>query len=826
MTAAVALVLWTSGCRSDGRPTSTGSPAAPRTEASASVELEDNGPPSWGAPVPGWFESPRSPADAGPSREGWWPSEALAAELARRSRDPGLLALLDGDAPLRERALWSLARIGDPFAAELLLDPLDRGDDLALAAAALLEVPRAEPGSPPDPLDTEFAALEDGLWTRYALTDPASVRQARALLLAIARLGGSRSMARLGVDLSEVPGSDHRVEISARWSSAMLAVGIACARGHVLEPALVEALALGLERRGGVDPAVSLASLYALSRCARSSAELLAESRERLVARREPHVADPSSDAHASLAWRAFAALGEQPSAIPGSLLGRDQPWLIEVEAVRALAVDLDGAALVRARLLALGADALEGPRGHVTVVALQSMRAAIDLAAPEVDAELEALAQQFETARRSEDPQLRKAAALALCELRLLQAIRSGSTTELARCHVLTGAPAVELPTSWLVNLEVEALLRATRDDAAVDGKLRTVAIDDETVLADRVDVPGPDEPGRQLRIARLFALAGAPDSARATPALHALAEIDDAGVLPILRAALISDDPGVLAAAATAVAVRSVDAGKRDLDTVPLLEQIVTQRTAAAELEGRLSAIEALGALARTAVANIDPNPSAPRVQDPEAPWLARTILPLAADPHVAVRVRAREALLGRPQLLDAFDQAERNAAASRPSPFPEHLQRALEREPATGLRVTTSAGVFTIDFRGAPAPINQANLTALAESGFYDGLTFHRVVPGFVVQGGDPRGDGYGGPGYVVPCEWSNLRYERGTVGIALAGKDTGGSQFFVTQAAQPHLDGRYTIVGHVSEGLDVIDALLPGDVIESVEVLGGS
>jgi cyclophilin family peptidyl-prolyl cis-trans isomerase len=134
-----------------------------------------------------------------------------------------------------------------------------------------------------------------------------------------------------------------------------------------------------------------------------------------------------------------------------------------------------------------------------------------------------------------------------------------------------------------------------------------------------------------------------------------------------------------------------------------------------------------------------------------------------------------------------------------------------------------VRTEAGSFAIAFEGAATPFNQANLVALAEAGFFNGLSFHRVVPGFVVQGGDPRGDGYGGPGYVVPCEWSNLRYERGTVGIALAGKDTGGSQFFVTQTPQPHLDARYTVVGQVGEGLEVIDRLLPGDIIEAVEVV---
>ncbi|PRP92537.1 Peptidyl-prolyl cis-trans isomerase B [Enhygromyxa salina] len=198
----------------------------------------------------------------------------------------------------------------------------------------------------------------------------------------------------------------------------------------------------------------------------------------------------------------------------------------------------------------------------------------------------------------------------------------------------------------------------------------------------------------------------------------------------------------------------------------------------------------------------------------------------MPLAADANVAVRRQAREGLLGHAELLAQFELAERVAVASRPSPFPEQLAaklRAFVGRRPIGLRVTTTVGSFTIEFAGVAAPINQANLVELAREGFYDGLGFHRVVPGFVVQGGDPRGDGYGGPGYVVPCEWSNLHYERGTVGIATAGKDTGGSQFFVTQTPQPHLDARYTVVGQISEGLEVVDLLLPGDRIETVEVV---
>nr|WP_255216179.1 peptidylprolyl isomerase [Pseudenhygromyxa sp. WMMC2535] len=327
-------------------------------------------------------------------------------------------------------------------------------------------------------------------------------------------------------------------------------------------------------------------------------------------------------------------------------------------------------------------------------------------------------------------------------------------------------------------------------------------------------------------------------PSPARATPALAALAELDDPAVLPVLRAALIREDPGILAAATTAIAVRSVDAAKRDLEVVPLLEDIVRTRTEAAAFEARLAAIEALGALARSTLAALDPDGNHPSTGAAgDSPWLARTILPLAQDPAVAVRQTARGAILGHEQLLRAFDERAARVGAQalvgdpgdgpRPrAPFGERLAADLQQqldEPARGLRIQTTAGSFTLEFTGISAPYNQANLAALATAGFYDGLSFHRVVPGFVVQGGDPRGDGYGGPGYLVPCERSNLRYERGTVGMALAGKDSGGSQFFITQTPQPHLDARYTVIGQVVEGMEVVDLLLPGDRIEAVEVL---
>jgi cyclophilin family peptidyl-prolyl cis-trans isomerase/HEAT repeat protein len=135
----------------------------------------------------------------------------------------------------------------------------------------------------------------------------------------------------------------------------------------------------------------------------------------------------------------------------------------------------------------------------------------------------------------------------------------------------------------------------------------------------------------------------------------------------------------------------------------------------------------------------------------------------------------------------------------------------------------RLTTSRGVVDIDLDPAAAPWNVAALVAHTRAGFYDGLDFHRVVPGFVVQGGDPEGTGWGGAGYTLPSEPGQGRFTRGAVGIADAGKDTGGCQFFFMHARAPHLEGRFTRVGHVTSGQDVVDTLLIGNTITRAEIL---
>jgi cyclophilin family peptidyl-prolyl cis-trans isomerase len=135
------------------------------------------------------------------------------------------------------------------------------------------------------------------------------------------------------------------------------------------------------------------------------------------------------------------------------------------------------------------------------------------------------------------------------------------------------------------------------------------------------------------------------------------------------------------------------------------------------------------------------------------------------------------------------------------------------------------TTSKGNFTIDLLAEDAPLTVDNFIKLARSGYFNGLEVHRVVTNFVMQDGDPRGDGNGGPGWTIRCEINSIQYERGAVGMALSGKDTGGSQWFVTHSPQPHLDGGYTVFGRVNEtGMKVVDNIVRGDKILAVRIIG--
>ena len=137
-----------------------------------------------------------------------------------------------------------------------------------------------------------------------------------------------------------------------------------------------------------------------------------------------------------------------------------------------------------------------------------------------------------------------------------------------------------------------------------------------------------------------------------------------------------------------------------------------------------------------------------------------------------------------------------------------------------------IKTAKGDMTVEFFDTDAPLTVANFCKLAKSGFYDGLTFHRVLPNFVIQGGCPDGTGGGGPGYKIKCETSggNQHHDRGVLSMAHAGKDTGGSQFFVCHSRDntAHLDRKHTCFGKVIKGIEVVDKIKAGDKIVSIEV----
>ena len=223
-------------------------------------------------------------------------------------------------------------------------------------------------------------------------------------------------------------------------------------------------------------------------------------------------------------------------------------------------------------------------------------------------------------------------------------------------------------------------------------------------------------------------------------------------------------------------------------DASTLAAVRQAASRFRGEDDLEGMVTTLAAIGSIRESSLGDL--------------------ALSLALHHSLAVREAARAAL----DLLDL--SLPEGHFAPPPNPLPESELGDLQ--PRT-LELATTRGTLAIELRPDWAPTTVARITDLVRSGFYDGLTFHRVIAAFVAQGGDPRGDGYGGPGWSQRCEDNRVSYERGIVGMALAGRDTGGSQFFITLTSQPHLDGRYTAFGRVTEGMEVAERLVRGDVI---------
>lgn len=155
-------------------------------------------------------------------------------------------------------------------------------------------------------------------------------------------------------------------------------------------------------------------------------------------------------------------------------------------------------------------------------------------------------------------------------------------------------------------------------------------------------------------------------------------------------------------------------------------------------------------------------------------------------------------------------------------RPRAWYEARAREVIRRPERTARIRTDRGTLELALFAWDAPLTVFNFVTLADRHYFDGQQFHRVVPNFVIQAGDPRGDGNGGPGYALRDEINRHRYGRGALGMALSGANTGGSQWFITHSPQPHLDGGYTIFGQLRSGAVALDRIVQGDRIVRITV----
>jgi cyclophilin family peptidyl-prolyl cis-trans isomerase/HEAT repeat protein len=322
---------------------------------------------------------------------------------------------------------------------------------------------------------------------------------------------------------------------------------------------------------------------------------------------------------------------------------------------------------------------------------------------------------------------------------------------------------------------------------------------------------------------LAQALALAGDGEPQVRAAAAAALGGIAAAEAEARLRALLADRNPAVAVAALTALAARP-GADRRSL----ALEQLQAADFAVrAEAIGMLPKEDAAAAgwLADAWQRALSDNQNDARIAVVEAlaavpgEEARRTLLRIfSEDPDWLVRQRAAAAAPGRDG-APALDPGP--VETGRDLAYYEAVLVAARAEKRVALR--TTRGTIVLRLFGSEAPLTVASFVDLTSRGYFDGVSFHRVVPNFVVQGGDPRGDGNGGPGYQIRCEINTRRYGRGSVGMALSGKDTGGSQFFITHTPQPHLDGRYTVFAEVVEGMDVVDRIMQGEVILEARVI---
>ncbi len=486
-------------------------------------------------------------------------------------------------------------------------------------------------------------------------------------------------------------------------------------------------------------------------------------------------------------------------------------------DALAAAALDPSGQPRVRWWPVSFALQRLEDPRALPALLTLLSdphpytrafaakglgamkNRAAVDALIPLITApELAIAGEAIRALGRLRDP----AAAPAL--LKLLQAPKSDPQLRLDAANVIGGLGGGASVGDALIDLlgDPNPLFRAAalRGLAQLDAEGFVTVLSGLDVDADwRVrtalaSVLGTLTP--EAGMPRLLAMLGDADQRVVPAVISAIAMLkpDAAGAIMIER--LQSSNPVIRAAAARAIADLTPPTA-----VVPLTE---------AYRRGAGDTTYVARAAALTAIAAYGLAQAAP------------TLTTALGDPEWAVRVRAATLL----EQLDPNSDASRRirpALSGDAARFasPSLVAPAFSSEAL----IVTDRGTIRIELAVLDAPQTVQNFVTLARQGFFDGVAVHRVVPNFVIQAGDPGGDGEGGPGYTIRDELNQRPYVRGTVGMALDWEDTGGSQFFITHSPQPHLDARYTVFGRVLSGMEVVDRIEQGDVIRRVVIWDG-
>ncbi len=702
------------------------------------------------------------PAPAGLAREDRLQIARLEAQ--REAGVPRLVELASDRSPARRAlALRALGRIGGRDAVTALRARLG-GDDAAGAAAALGLIGATGGLEPAEAtaIARDLAAVGGRGTTRAAVVE------------ALGRLGAAEALPTLATAI----GSD---DVAVATAS-----GLALARLARAKIALDETTELAVMARTRDDDAgVRHAATLALGRAYLDPATPPPAATDPVVRALRASLGDSDPLVRAA-AVQGLAARRAVPVTTP-PLLDRldDSDWRVAVELVRALG-GASGTAETRIALIPyLARLAGEWSAGRLAPAfahpLLEGLRQLPERAGePKVRALLVSIARAY-----ADDPPARR-------------------------------APPLRLASAWVSCLALTALARPIATVPPGD------AFGDPSIALSQLATCGtglvPDHEVQRLSI-EVIAAGGASDPARrlAQAAHHGDPRIAAAAVLLLpprwtaasaadritmrdaITAALARTEAAIAGPAAEAAGALLAAQGTGG-DLAPLAAAVVARlSTAGADVELTTTVMTAV------ASAKLDALPTCQRMR---------------ADGNPALRRAARDCVIA----LTGDDPGPATAATA-PVPPPVDVLAGLG---AKVWRLSTTQGEVVIALAGDLAPWHVASVVALTKEGFYDGLAFHRVVPDFVVQGGDPTGTGWGGPGYVLPSEvGSSLDapapiFDPGALGIADAGKDTGGSQWFAMHGRTPHLDGRYTWIGRVTEGQEIIDRLQIGDRIVRAKI----